>query len=235
MLIRSLASILIVASAFVIVTGQTPDAQKTDVDKAATTSGAVRIERLRDIPFPNGVDLQFLIKELARDMDLNVLFDQESFRAPGRKTYIDLKNVTSAEALDYILLQDGLFFEEAGPKTIRIAHPAQRSPVSQIGVQFYYMTEQLAQYFGVDRGLLITSVRDGSPASKAGLTAGDVVVEVDGMSAMGGLSTVRLNNDKHKSNIILTIVRDRKAQMINVAPQIKVESVLNPESSKPSH
>src|SRR5687768_3440025 len=131
MLIRSLATILIVVSSFVIVTGQAPDAQKTDVDKAATTSGVVRTEKLRDVPFPNGVDLQFLIKELARDMDLNVLFDQESFRMPGRKTYIDLKNVTSAEALDYVFLQDGLFFEEAGPRAILVAHRVQRTPVSQ--------------------------------------------------------------------------------------------------------
>lgn len=231
MLFRSLAFVLIVASCCIIAAGQAPAVQKPDVDK---TSVDTPTAKLRNIPFPNGVDLKFVIQELARDLDLNVLFDVDSFRGP-RKAYIELKNVTSAEALDYILLQEGLFFEQAGRNTIRIAHPSRRTPVSQIGVQFYYMTEQLAQYFGVDRGLLITSVRDGSPASKAGLTAGDVVVEVDGMPAVGGLSTVQVINEKHKSNIILTIVRNRKAQMINVAPQIKVESVLNPESGKSSH
>ncbi len=55
-----------------------------------------KLEKLRDLPFPSGVDLQFIIKELAKDLDLNVLFDQESFRQPGRKTYIELKNVTAA-------------------------------------------------------------------------------------------------------------------------------------------
>ena len=41
-----------------------------------------KLEKLRDLPFPNGVDLQFIIKELARDLDLNVLFESVTFRQP---------------------------------------------------------------------------------------------------------------------------------------------------------
>ena len=63
---------------------------------------------VRDVPFPGGIDLQFIIKELAKDLDLNVLFDSTSFRTK-RTTNIELKNVTAARALDYIFLQEGLF------------------------------------------------------------------------------------------------------------------------------
>ena len=39
---------------------------------------------------------------------------------------------------------------------------------------------QLANYFGVETGLLVTAVRDGTAAAEAGLRAGDGVTTVDG-------------------------------------------------------
>src|SRR5437868_2159346 len=87
-LIRSLTTILIVASSFILVTGQTPEAKKVDADKTVMTSG---IEKTRDLAFRSGVDVMFLIRELAKDMDLNVLFDTES-RLNNRKLLIELKN-----------------------------------------------------------------------------------------------------------------------------------------------
>jgi hypothetical protein len=106
-LIRSLATILIVASSFVLVAGQTPDGKKEDAEKAAKTTSGIQIEKPRDIPLPAGVDLQFIVKELARDMNVNVLFDSES-RLENRKVRIELKNVTAAEALNLLLRQEGL-------------------------------------------------------------------------------------------------------------------------------
>jgi general secretion pathway protein D len=98
-----------------------------------------KLEKLRDIPFPAGVELQFIIKELAKDLDLNVLFDVESFRQPNRKTYIDLKNVTAARALDYIFLQEGLFFQKVGPRTILVAAQNQRTKFQQLVLRTFYL------------------------------------------------------------------------------------------------
>ena len=98
-----------------------------------------KLEKLRDLPFPAGVDLMFIIKELARDLDLNVLFDQESFRTPDRKTKIDLKNVTAARALDYIFLQEGLFFQKVGPRTILVASQQQRTKFQQLVLRTFYL------------------------------------------------------------------------------------------------
>ncbi len=98
-----------------------------------------KLEKLRDLPFPAGIDLQFIIKELARDLDLNVLFDVESFRAAGRKTHLDLKNVTGARALDYIFLQEGLFFQKVGPRTIIVATQAQRQKFQQLVLRTFYL------------------------------------------------------------------------------------------------
>ncbi len=98
-----------------------------------------KLEKLRDLPFPAGVDLQFIIKELARDLDLNVLFDTESFRTPNRKVNIDLKNVTAARALDYIFLQEGLFFQKVGPRTIIVALQTQRQKFQQLVLRTFYL------------------------------------------------------------------------------------------------
>lgn len=215
MLIRSLASILIVASSFVLVTGQAPDAQKKDPDKAAKTSNAKGTEKQRDMPFPGGVSLQFLIKELAREMDLNVLFDDGS-RLDLRKTRIELKNVTTAEALNYVLLQEGLYSEEVGPKTILVASRLRGTSIPQIGVGTTLLTLQLAQYFGVEGGILINHVRRDSPGSKAGLKAGDVIVGIDGEPVNGALGLIRAIDDKKESEISLRIVRDRKDQTLSL-------------------
>jgi general secretion pathway protein D len=105
---------------------------------ASTNQIPQKLERLRDVPFPGGVDLQFIIKELAKDLDLNVLFDSES-RLENRKVKIELHNVTSAKALDYIFLQEGLFFQKVGPRTIIVANQTQRTKFQQLVLRTFYL------------------------------------------------------------------------------------------------
>ncbi len=97
-----------------------------------------KFEKLRDVPFPGGVDLQFLIKELAQDLDLNVLFDADTFRTP-QKISIELKNVTAAKALDYVFLQQGLFFQKVGPRTILVANQNRRQNFQQLVLRTFYL------------------------------------------------------------------------------------------------
>ncbi len=98
-----------------------------------------RLEKYQDVPFPGGVDLQYLIKELAKNLDLNVLFDVESFRQ-DRKIKIELKNVTPAKALDYIFLQEGLFFQKVGPRTILVATQNRRQQFQQLVLRTFYLS-----------------------------------------------------------------------------------------------
>jgi general secretion pathway protein D len=97
-----------------------------------------KLEKLRDVPFPSGVDLQFIVKELARDLDLNVLFDNEA-RFDGRKVKIDLKQVSSAKALDYIFLQENLFFQKVGPRTILVSVNNRRTNFQQLVLRTFYL------------------------------------------------------------------------------------------------
>ncbi|MFH1010468.1 MAG: PDZ domain-containing protein [bacterium] len=48
------------------------------------------------------------------------------------------------------------------------------------GVHLQDLTEGLAKYFGVEEGVLISDVEKESPAEKAGIETGDIIVRIDG-------------------------------------------------------
>lgn len=91
----------------------------------------------------------------------------------------------------------------------------------RIGVQTTALTEQLADYFGVSerRGLLVTAVTENGPAAKAGIKAGDVIVEAEGekLSSSGELS--RVINRRETGEVAITIVRDRNRRTVRVTPE----------------
>lgn len=99
-----------------------------------------KLEKRIDVLHPGGIDLQFLIKELSKNLDLNVLFDTETFRAnTERKVKIELRDVTPAKALDYIFLQEGLFFQKVGPRTILVANQNNRQRFQQLVLRTFYL------------------------------------------------------------------------------------------------
>ncbi|NIP41875.1 MAG: PDZ domain-containing protein [candidate division Zixibacteria bacterium] len=61
-----------------------------------------------------------------------------------------------------------------------------------LGVVLQSLSDQLADYFEVDDGVLITEVEKDSPADKAGLKAGDVIVALNGkeVSTPSGVSSM---------------------------------------------
>lgn len=58
------------------------------------------------------------------------------------------------------------------------------------GAEFAPLNEGLASYFGVERGVLVLAVAPETPAARAGLQAGDVVVGVNG-SAVDDIAEIR--------------------------------------------
>lgn len=224
MLIKSLATIVISISSFIIVIGQ---AQNAKNDTSAKTASGIPIEKPRDMPFPGGVDLQFLVKELARDIDLNVLFDPES-RLEGRKVRIEVKNVTTAEALNLLLLQEGLYSEEVGPKTILVASRLRGTSIPQLGLGITPLTQQLAQYFGVEGGILVNQVRRDSIGFKAGLRAGDVIVAIDDQPVRGALVVVRALGNKSEGEFKLRIARDRREETVSISTVASTASSTTP-------
>lgn len=94
----------------------------------------------------------------------------------------------------------------------------------QIGVGVTDLTKQLAQHFGVEDGLLISEVRENSPAAKAGLKAGDIIVDANGKAVTSQLDLIREVNSKKEGDVQLIIVRDGKRQTISVTPEASKDS-----------
>src|ERR1051325_6831290 len=90
----------------------------------------------------------------------------------------------------------------------------------RIGVSTQTLTKQLADYFGVrDGGVLITSVSDNSPAAKAGLKAGDVIIAIDGEKVTSPGDITRVLGKKETGDVSLTVVRDKNTRTITVTPE----------------
>lgn len=81
----------------------------------------------------------------------------------------------------------------------------------QLGVSVTSLDTQLATYFGVKSGVLVTSVAPDSPAAMAGLKAGDVITSAGGRAVdqPSQLSDV-VRNAPDGSPLELRITRDKK-------------------------
>jgi general secretion pathway protein D len=95
-----------------------------------------RSDQLRVIKF-NG-DLKSIIRKLTEELSLNVIFDTQSFRAP-RNVEINLTDVTTAQALDLIFLQEGLFFQKINRRTILVADQNRRAQYQQLAIRTFYL------------------------------------------------------------------------------------------------
>jgi serine protease Do len=89
----------------------------------------------------------------------------------------------------------------------------------RIGIATQTLTKQLADYFGVTEGILVTSVNDNSPAAKAGLKAGDVITAVDGEKVDSPGDISRAINKKDDGPVTLTVVRERNTRSVTVTPE----------------
>ena len=89
----------------------------------------------------------------------------------------------------------------------------------RIGVGVTPLTKQLSDYFGVTSGVMINDVRADSPAAKAGLKAGDIIVEAEGKEVKSEMDVIRAIGEKKEGDVSLTIVRDRNRQTIRVTPE----------------
>jgi serine protease Do len=94
----------------------------------------------------------------------------------------------------------------------------------QIGISVYPLTKQLSENMGVEGGVLVSSVREDSPAARAGLKAGDVIVEVGGKAVKNNMDLIRAIGDKKDGDVQITFVRDRNRQTISVTPEAAKDS-----------
>src|SRR5689334_14661218 len=84
-------------------------------------------------------DLKAFIRSLAEQLNLNVIFDRQSF-TQSRQIDLSLKDVTTAQALDYVFLQEGLFFQKLSRRTILVADQARRPQYQQLVLRTFYLS-----------------------------------------------------------------------------------------------
>src|ERR1044072_3875086 len=117
-------------------TGGTPAAPSNV--KPGEEAQSTRTEQSREVNY-NG-DLKHYIRTLAEQLGLNVIFDKQSFAQP-RNLEINLTQpTTTAKALDFIFLQEGLFFQKLDRHTILVAEQARRPQYQQLVVRTFYLS-----------------------------------------------------------------------------------------------
>lgn len=84
-------------------------------------------------------DLKAFIRSLAEQLNLNVIFDRQSF-TQSRQIDLTLKDVTTAQALDYVFLQEGLFFQKLSRRTILVAEQSRRPQYQQLVLRTFYLS-----------------------------------------------------------------------------------------------
>jgi len=97
------------------------------------------------------------------------------------------------------------------------------APGRRIGISVTTLSKQLSEHFGVTGGVLINEVRIDSPAAKAGLKAGDIVVEINDKELKSEGELIWAINEKEDGDVDLTIVRNRTRQTLRVTPEVRAD------------
>lgn len=92
---------------------------------------------------------------------------------------------------------------------------------ARLGIGVQDLTPQLAQYFGVKNGVLVTQVNEGSPAARGGMKAGDVITKVQDTSVTStgditralapveGGTAVTVEVSRERAPVSLSVTLDR--------------------------
>ncbi len=103
---------------------------------------------------------------------------------------------------------------------IRIPHVMNlRHHRPRLGVSVDAMNPQLAEFLGVKRegGAFVKEVIDDTPAQRAGIKAGDVIVEVDGRKVQDVGDLSRVLSESEGRTIRIVIVRDGSERTVEAA------------------
>ena len=97
---------------------------------------------------------------------------------------------------------------ELDGKRVRIHGVAGRSV--KLGIVGESLESQLAEYFGVEEGVLVRSVGEDTPASEAGLKAGDVIVSANGTAVETPHEVSNALRERAGENVEIVVVRERR-------------------------
>ena len=104
-------------------------------------------------------------------------------------------------------------FSEELPRSLdRLLSPGR----ARLGVSVQELTPDLAAYFSVNAGVLVSRVDAERPAAKAGLKAGDVITAIDGKPVKSTAELVEQLAGK-QGEVTISVTRDKKALTLKAA------------------
>jgi len=80
-----------------------------------------------------------------------------------------------------------------------------------LGVTVSPLSDQLASYFGVKEGVLVSAVTSNSPAAAAGVRAGDVITAINGQSVSSSGDITRALRERTGEAAEISVMRDKKS------------------------
>ncbi len=111
---------------------------------------------------------------------------------------------------DTIDLPDVRALGERGAWAVDVPRIARVGFSSVAGMQLEEMSERLGEYFGTDHGLLVLQVADETPAARAGLQDGDVILEAAGTEVRTIPEFRRILARNRGADVRVQILRERK-------------------------
>jgi len=87
------------------------------------------------------------------------------------------------------------------------------------GLEIQSVDVRIARYFGLDqvRGVIISNIERGSPAERAGLRVGDIILDLNGERVDDEQSMVAIIDDSRLGDTLtMTIIRDRNKKTITM-------------------
>jgi membrane-associated protease RseP (regulator of RpoE activity) len=161
---------------------------------------------IRETPAGRTVSLQVIRDGQARTLSAKLQSQSSQYYVEGPEIHIPEMNIAPTYP---------------GPFDFRGFNFAFGGGRPTLGISGDELTTQLATYFGVKqgKGVLVREVVVGSPAAKAGLKAGDVIVAVDGKSVATVTElrqALEIKPGEEKRKLDLTVVRDHHEQTVPV-------------------
>ncbi len=90
-------------------------------------------------------------------------------------------------------------------------------PILNLGISIRTVDESLASQLKMEQGLYVVEVNEFSPAEKAGVKAGDLIVKVDGQRVKTFDELKEIKNSKNEGDSLkLEVIRDGKSKTMDV-------------------
>lgn len=189
-----------------------------------------------DVPFgafvvrtPATDSLMTLIRIVQNELSAAVMVNAREARERARVRRVELSRELDELQHELALVsREGLRLSELGNGSgeihVRVSPRTALAPLVRasraflLGAEVTSVSGELGQYFGVDSGVLVSTVFDGTPADRAGLRPGDVIVATS-RGTVHDFGELRQHLVTGGTNIELTVVRSGEERTVRFPEQ----------------